>query len=175
MSKLPILICFFIYIFNSSTAQVTRLSKYPINQTGHFAYFPSDPGELEVAKSDDGSDVYTSEVEIDSSYFGLIVVDFVPGSMGENSKTDMEELLTSYLDFLKTQFQITSSAGYGKGHTMESNPNAVGVIDYWEDGTGFEYKIKGWADTKTLAVLYVGGKEINANVQEIYLNGFRFY
>jgi hypothetical protein len=174
MYKFSFFILLLSLAFTSAKAQVPRLTKYPINQTGHFAYFPADPGVFEVSTSDDGSDVYTAEVEVDSSFYGMIVVDFVPGSMGESTKKDMEELLVAYLDYLQGQFMITSTAGYGRGHSLESNPNAAGVIDYWEDETGFAYKVKGWADTKTLAVLYIGGKEPLFNVQEMYLNGFRF-
>ena len=174
MKKTTILISFLVVFITTVSAQVPRFTKYPINQTGHFAYFPVDPGEFEPSKSEDGADVYTAEVEYDCSLYGIIVVDFLPGSMDGSSKEDMEELLISYIDFLQEQFMITSTAGYGKGHTLESNPNAVGVIDYWEDATGFEYKIKGWADTKSLAFLYIAGKETNINVQELFLNGFRF-
>jgi hypothetical protein len=174
MNKISFFILLLSLAFTSAKAQVPRFSKYPINQTGHFAYFPADPGEFAVSKSDDGADVYTAEVELDSSFYGMIVVDFVPGTMDGSSKENMEELLIGYLDYLQTQFMIASAAGYGKGHTLESNLNAVGVIDYWEDETGFEYKVKAWADTKTLAVLYIGGKEPIFNVQEMYLNGFRF-
>lgn len=174
MYKISSLLFILSVAFTSAKAQIPRFTKYPVNQTGHFAYFPADPGTFEVSKSDDGADVYTSEVEFDSSFYGMIVVDFVPGSMGESTKEDMEEMLIGYLDFLQQQFMITSAAGYGKGHSLESNTDAVGVIDYWEDATGFEYKVKGWVDTKTLAVLYIGGKEPVYNVQEMFLNGFRF-
>ncbi|MGE0637042.1 MAG: hypothetical protein AB7G44_12335 [Bacteroidia bacterium] len=174
MKKTIVLFSFIILFVTTVSAQVPRLAKYPVNETGHFAYFPDAPGGFDASKSDDGADVYTAEVEFDSSFYGMIVVDFVPGTMDGSSKEDMEEMLTSYLDFLQTQFMITSAAGYGKGHTLESNPNAVGVIDYWEDETGFGYIVKAWADTKTLAVLYIGGKEPIYNVQEMYLNGFRF-
>lgn len=174
MNKISFFILLLSVAFTSVKSQVPRFTKYPINQTGHFAYFPADPGVFTPSKSDDGADVYTAEVEVDSSFYGMIVVDFVPGSMGESTKEDMEEMLIGYLDYLQTQFMITSAAGYGRGHTLESNPNAAGVIDYWEDETGFGYKVKGWADTKTLTVLYIGGKEPIFNVQEMYLNGFRF-
>jgi hypothetical protein len=174
MKKTTVIIYILVLFTATVWAQVPRFTKYPINQTGHFAYFPADPGVFDVSVSDDGSDVYTAEVEVDSSFYGLIVVDFVPGTMDGSTKEDMEGLLTGYLDFLQTQFMIFSAAGYGTGHTLESNPNAAGVIDYWEDETGFTYKVKGWVDTKTLAVLYIGGKEPVFNVQEMYLNGFRF-
>ena len=87
-----------------------------------------------------------------------------------------EDLMIGYLDFLKSQFEVKESAGYGKGHTMESWPKAKGVIDYWKDSAGLEYKVKAWADGNYLAVLLVyGAKEYpNINVQEIFLNGFRF-
>jgi hypothetical protein len=174
MKKTAALFSLLVIIITTASAQVPRFTKYPVNQTGHFAYLPADPREFDVSKSDDGADVYTAEVEFDSSFYGIIVVDFLPGSMDGSTKENMEELLVGYLDFLQQQFMISSSAGYGRGHSLESNPDAVGVIDYWEDATGYEYKVKAWADTKTLAVLYIAGKEPVYNVQELFLNGFRF-
>ncbi len=159
----------------SVSAQVPRLTKYQINETGRYAYYPSDPGYVEPEKSDDGSDVYTLEVEFAGVNYGTIMVDFADGMMNEVSKEELETMLTSYLDFLQGALKITGSAGYGMGHTLESNPDASGVIDYWEDEEGRPWVIKGWVDKNTLAVMYIYAKELPADgIQSMFLNGFRF-
>lgn len=175
MKKTTVIFSILILFITAVSAQVPRFSKYPINQTGHFAYFPTEPGEIDVSKSDDGADVYTAEVQLDNIFYGIILVDFLPGSMDGISKEGMEEVLTSYLDFLQGSLSITETAGYGKGHTLESNPDAVGVLDYWEDATGEPWVIKGWVDNNSLAVMYIYSSELPAQgIQDIFLNGFRF-
>jgi hypothetical protein len=153
---------------------VPRFSKYDVALTGCKVYLPNDPGEFEMTLSEDESQVYTAEVVHNDFNFGVIVVKFSePLDDDEEVKTDM---ITSYLDFLQDQFGITGAAGYGKGHTMESAPDAVGVIDYWEDNDGLQYAVKSWCDGEFLAVLilYGNGEYPYFNAQEMFLNGFRF-
>lgn len=152
----------------------SRFQKYPISNTGCFAYFPSAPGAFDVQMSDDSLNVYTGEASFDNANYAVILVDFKENFKGVK-KEELEGLVTGYLDFLQKQFAITGAAGYGMGHTLESNPNAVGVIDFWEDADGLKYSVKAWADEKTLAVLMVYSKsEVNYNISSLFLNGFRF-
>lgn len=157
------------------TAQESlKFQKYPISNTGCFAYFPTDPGAFDVKASEDGLNVYTAEATYENAYYAVIMVDLKETYKGV-SKEELETLIIAYLDFLQKQFAITGAAGYGKGHTLESNPNAVGVIDFWEDADGMQYSVKAWADENTLAVLMVYSKsEVNYNISSLFLNGFRF-
>jgi len=176
MKKIIPLFSLITFIAFTASAQVPRFSKYQVNQTGRYAYFPSAPGTFDVTKSDDGSDVYTGEVEFEGTSYGLIMVDFTAGLNDESNKEDLGNLLTDYLDFLQSQFGIIESAGYGKGHTLESNPAATGMLDYWTDETGAPWVIKGWIDKKTLAVMFIYGTELPVQgAQDMFLNGFRFY
>jgi hypothetical protein len=153
---------------------VPRFTKYDVGSTGCKVYLPADPGEFELTLSEDQSEVYTAEAVHNDFNFGVIVVKFSEPLMDDaDEKTDM---VTSYLDFLQEQFGITGAAGYGKGHTMESAPRAVGVIDYWEDNNGVQYAVKSWCDGDYLAVLllYGAGEYPYYNAQEMFLNGFRF-
>ncbi len=175
MKKTTILFSFLVVFITTVSAQVPRFTKYQINETGRYAYFPEDPGTVEPVMSDDGSDVYTYEVEFENTFYGTIMVDFTDDAFKENSKEEMEEVLISYLDYLQGAFSITETAGYGKGHTLESNPDAVGVLDYWEDATGEPWVIKGWVDQNSLAVMYMYSTELPAQgIQDVFLNGFRF-
>ena len=154
---------------------IPRLSKIDIGTSGCAAYLPAEMPEFNLEKSEDGADVYTSEIEIDSFVFGCIAVKFVD-AFTDSSPDDLEALLISYMEYLKEAFEITGAVGYGKGHTMESAPDARGVIDYWEDDNGNEYAVKGWINQKYLGFLYIGGagEYPHFNLQQMYLDGFRF-
>ncbi|MCB9230381.1 MAG: hypothetical protein H6581_01855 [Bacteroidia bacterium] len=156
-------------------AQVPRFSKQPIGESGCKAYLPGTFSDFEVSKTEDGLPMYMGEYVENEITYGVILVDLSKGEFAEESKEDLLTLLTSYLDYLQSAFEITGAAGYGLGHTLDSNPNAQGVIDYWEDGDLLQYAVKGWVDHNALAVLFVSGKELPVyNVQEMFLNGFRF-
>lgn len=157
------------------STKAPRLGKTDIGQSGCSAYLPPGMPEFDLSKSEDNSDVYTSEVELDSFVFGCIAVRFSE-PFTDASPDEMEELLISYMDFLKSPFEITSAVGYGKGHLLDGYPDARGVIDYWEDGNGRQYAVKGWVNQKYIGFLYIGGAGDYPylNLQQMYLDGFRF-
>lgn len=153
-------------------AQVPRFAKYPVAETGAFAYMPKEV-VFEPSESEDGSIVYTAETEFAGIKYMAVVVK-LNENLGEEPVV-WEDLLISYMDFLREVIQIESWADPGKGHTLDSHPKAVGVINYGGNADGTEYAFKGWADDAMLAVLIVEYKdEMNYNVQQMFLNGFRF-
>ena len=79
-------------------------------------------------------------------------------------------------DFLKVNFEIIKSVGYGKGHTLASEADAQGVIDYWEDKDHFQWAVKGWIAKDKIAVMLVSGKQEypNVNTLNLFLDGIRF-
>lgn len=161
---------------NENTS-IPRFSKYPIAETGCAVYLPSDPREFQVSHSEDGSEVYTAEVMHGEHYFNVIVVKFSDETAADyKTEADIKEVLTNYLDYLQEVLGVTFSAGYGWGHTQDDYAKAVGVIDYWSDSEGFVYAVKAWCDGKYLSVLSLYGKEDYPifNVQQLFLNGFRF-
>jgi hypothetical protein len=135
------------------------------------AYMPEQP-TVERTLSEDSSAVFTCEVKWQDFFFAVIAVKF-SAPMEDDVQQEVAE---SYMDFLKGQFGITSAAGYGRGHTLESHGAAKGIIDFWQDGDGNQYQLKTWVDSKNLAVMMIyGPKEFpNYNVAQVYLNGFRF-
>jgi hypothetical protein len=155
---------------NVWSQDVPRFSKIELG-AGMKAYFPDKP-EVKHTLSEDSSDVYTCEVTWKEFFFSTIAVKFSQALPEEN----LEPLAESYLDFLKGQFGVTEAAGYGRGHTMESNPKAKGIIDYWEDSDKNQYSVKVWIDPNYMGVMMVyGPKEFpNVNVTQLFLNGFRF-
>jgi len=85
-----------------------------------------------------------------------------------------EDLLIAYMDFLKQSFEITSTAGYGKGHRLNNNESTRGIIDYWKDKENNNWKVKGWTDGKHIGVLYAyTNKALPEQKVNVFLDGFR--
>ena len=97
-------------------------------------------------------------MEVDGFLFGCIVVRFSESNLGF-SPDDMEQLLLGYMEYLKEVFEVTKSAGAGTGHTLESCPDARGVIDFLEDTNENQLAVKGWVNQKYLGFLYLSGAE----------------
>lgn len=150
-----------------------RFQKYPVLETGCAYYLPG-PVEFELTLSEDGAKVITGEVEFGKFFFSTITVEFVADM--ELTAEVMPGLIESYLNYLMGTMDIVASAGIGMGHTLESNPNAIGAIDYWEDGEGTQFAVKAWCDANYLSVLLLYGPEEypSYNIQQLFLNGFRF-
>lgn len=155
--------------------KIPRFVKVAVGNSGTYAYVPDDEEFIaELSYSPDSSAVYTGEVLSGNYRFAVIVVKL--NGMELVNQLEREDMLASYMDYLQETFSIVAAAGYGKGHTLEMYPEATGMIDYWEDADGDQWAVKGWADAHTLAVLmlYGTGDYPYFNVQDMFLNGFRF-
>ena len=87
--------------------------------------------------------------------------------------TMAEDLLISYLDYLKENFNIINAAGYGKGHRLNNKENTRGILDYWEDKDKDKWKIKAWTDGKYIGFIYVySKKELPEAKVNIFLDSF---
>lgn len=153
---------------NAGNAQSLR--KYPVSNSGCSAYMYC-VAKFDQSKSQDSSIVYTGECTQDAITYGVICVKLL------NPVTDLtmaESLLIAYADFLKSSFNITQSAGYGKGHHLNNNENTRGILDYWEDKDKNNWKIKAWTDGYYIGFLYAYSvKELPEQKINLFLDGFR--
>lgn len=154
---------------------VPRFEKVQIGETGGAVYMPKDAPEFEMSLSEDGSEVYTSEIQLDDFFFSVVAVKFVP-EMADASTEDLESLLAGYMEFLRGQIGAGEAVGIGPGHTKEKVPGARGAIDYWQDADGIQYAVKGWIDQRMIGVMVLYGPEEYPyfNAQQMFLDGFRF-
>lgn len=168
MKKLTLLLLLLACLGTSFTQS---LKKYAIGASGCQAYFYCDPGTFEMTYSEDSSKVYSAECTNDGTGYGVVCVKL---SEALTDLTAAEDLLVTYLDYLKTNFKITSSAGYGKGHRLKDREDTRGIIDYWTDKEKDNWKIKGWTDGKFIAVLYAyNKKDIPEAKVNVFLESFR--
>lgn len=169
----------FILAFNTlgNLAQESfpRLIKQSIGTSGCQAYFPGTVEAFDMSYSEDGAKVINGELLTNGLVFGTITVQFA-NPIPDRDGVVWDGLVDSYLKYLQQQMHIIESAGLGKGHTLESHPIAKGYLDYWSDKDNLQYVIKAWMDENYMGILYVYGdtNQLNFNIQELFLNGFRF-
>jgi hypothetical protein len=143
--------------------------KYAIGESGCSIYLYCDPGKFEMTYSTDSSGVYTGECNNAEIDYGVICVQL---KEAVSDISGAEDLMVSYLDYLKTNFKITTTAGYGKGHRLRDREDTRGIIDYWTDAEKTNWKIKSWTDGKFIVVLYAcSKKELPETKVNVFLDG----
>lgn len=127
---------------------------------------------FETSYSSDSSLMYISECVSGETNYGIICVKL---KISTTNLNNAEQVLTAYLDYLKSSFNILKSVGYGKGLTLNNDKNTRGIQDYWEDKDKNNWKVKGWTNGNYIGVVYAySPKELNEQKINIFLDGFRF-
>ncbi len=190
MVKLALTCCLYVYLNYKIYEMITRvllfvsfvlgmagageaqtLKKYAVSNSGCSVYMFCDPGRFDIDHSEDSSTVYTAQCETGDVTYGVICIRLLEQV---NDLKEAEELMISYLDYLKLDFEIKSAAGYGKGHKLNNAANSTGVIDYWKDAANNNWKIKAWTDGKYIGVLFAfSKKELPEPKINAFLDGFR--
>ncbi|HEX7904292.1 MAG TPA: hypothetical protein VF487_10460 [Chitinophagaceae bacterium] len=168
---MPRLILLLLALFIISSAYAQSLKKYSISNSGCSVYMYCDVKGFMTDYSEDSSLVFTGECINADVLYGVICVKLLKPT---DDLAIAEEVMLSYLDFLKADFHVKDSAGYGRGHTLPKNANTRGVIDYWTDTEDQKWKVKAWTDGKFIAVLYGHSlKELPESKLNVFLDSFR--
>ncbi len=163
-----------VFLF-AALANAQSLRKYSVSNSGCSLYSYCE-SKYDVDYSDDSSKVYTGECTIGEVTYGVICVKLL------NIINDLdaaEEMMLSYVDFLKNSFNIKKAAGYGKGHHLNNNENTRGILDYWEDKEADKWKIKAWTDGKYIGFMYAYSKKelpeakVNVFLESLRLPGMK--
>lgn len=165
-----LLMVFTILFFGNAKSQ--SLKKYDINKSGCSVYMYCAPGRFEETYSEDSSKVYTAECKIEDLSYGIICVQLLTPS---ENLSEAEDMVISYLDYLKVNFDIKSAVGYGRGNHLNDREDTRGVVDYWKDGDNNNWEVKAWTNGKIIGVLYAySQKELPETKINVFLNSFRF-
>lgn len=152
----------------SSFAQI--LKKYPVGNSGCYIYSYCD-SKYKMDYSDDSSKVFTGECTLGELSYGVICIQLLHPIADINVA---EDLMISYVDYLKGSFEITKASGYGKGHRLKEMENTRGILDYWEDKETDKWKIKAWTDGHYIGFLYAySKKELSEARVNAFLDSFR--
>ena len=156
--------------FAITSLNAQSLKKYPVSNSGCYIYSYCE-SKYDIDYSEDSSKVYTGECTSGEVTYGIICIKLL---LPVTDLAAAEDLMISYVDYLKVSFDIKKSAGYGKGHTLNNNEHTRGIIDYWEDKELDKWKIKAWTDGKYIGFLYAYSKKELPEVKvNVFLDSFR--
>jgi hypothetical protein len=155
--------------------KVPRFQRTNIGDSELSAYLPVGFPAFDLQKSPDGSSVYTADMTSGGFHYAVVAVRFVKEAVAPTPEA-AEDMVVHYLDFLKTQFNITGAVGYGRGRTMASDANVHGVLDYWTDKDGAKWTVEAWTNQTSLIVMLIYGDQEYPSVSaaQMYLEGARF-
>lgn len=90
------------------------------------------------------------------------------------SLTEAGEMLQSYIDRLRGPFYILHNTGIHDEADWNSETSKT-IVDYWQDYRKKDWKVKGYTNGKTLAVLYVKNiGNVDVKKQDLFLDSFHF-
>jgi hypothetical protein len=162
---------FLFLLFAVLAAPAQSLKKYAISNSGCSMESYCTP-KFKTDFSEDSSTVYTGECVSGNITYGVICVKLL------NPVTNLvmaEDLMKSYLDFLKGSFDITKTAGFEKNLLLNDNRETRGVMEYWEDKSGDKWKIKSWTDGNFIGFMYAySNKALPEDKVNAFLDGFKF-
>ena len=143
-----------------------------ISNTGCSLKMPGETFRLDKTFSDTGEAVYMGDQAKGKATYGFILAKLNDKSADIK---DAEHLLYDFLEGLLQPLSIEYTTGLSTGHRNKYCKNATGMIDYWQDDLGSDWKVKGWTNGSYMAVLYVKNfTEENILEVDEFLNGFRF-
>src|ERR1700741_877240 len=104
-------------LFSAMATHGQSLKKYPISNSGCSLYNYCE-SKYKIDYSEDSSKVYTGECVNGDITYGVICVKLLRQM---DDLTMAEDLMIAYVDYLKSNFEIKKTAGYGKGHRLNKN------------------------------------------------------
>lgn len=140
-----------------------------IGNTGCTALLSSGT-KLQSAITQSGDQLYFHEFKDKNVSYGIICV----AMNHPYNLQEAEEMLITYMDKLRCPFYILHNTGIHVDADWNCEASKT-IVDYWQDYRKKDWKVKGYTNGKTLAVLYV--KNIgHADVknQDLFLDSFHF-
>jgi hypothetical protein len=144
-----------------------KFKRYLIGQSGCASLLISANNQLHIKHTKDGDVIYFNDTSVGGVTYGLICVHMKQLS----TLPQAEKILVQYINRVRRPLGIA----YNILMEAEKAAGQTTITDYWQDEQGVDWKIKGYTNGKTVAVLYVKNvTEAAVKEHEAFLNGFRF-
>jgi len=141
-----------------------------IGDTGCSVLYPPH-GAFESTRSDDGDVLYFSEHTENFITHGVLCAQLHESLPLEEAR----EVLVNYMSRLQKPFNAPHNTGIVPNPNWIASDILVKVDDYWQDAQGVDWKLAGYTDGRTIAVLYVKNiGDAPSEDQETFLDSFCF-
>ena len=144
-----------------------KFKRYLLGATGCSTYLVSGNSTVHFKHTKDGDRVYFYDQCVDGITYGFISVQMKEVFTLQQA----ENILVQYINRVRKPFHIAVNISM----EIEKKDNLITINDYWQDEQGTDWKIKGYTNGKTIAVLYVKNiTDCLVDEQDTFLNGFKF-
>ncbi|MGZ3846927.1 MAG: hypothetical protein ACXVBH_12765 [Flavisolibacter sp.] len=155
------------FVIRFSSSQ--RIKLQTIGNTGCSAFLSS-AGSVDSNLTQSGDRLYFHEFKDTGVTYGLICVRMKE----EHGLQEAQEMLKSYIEKLQGPFYILHNTGIHDEVDWNSEKTST-IVDYWQDYNKKDWKVKGYTDGKTIAVLYVKNiGHVDVKKQDLFLDSFHF-
>lgn len=158
----------FVFLATSLVLRATgpRFKRYII-QPGCSTFLHSSACTLHVRHTKDGDKVLFNEYVEEGVTYGTICVQMQETYPLEAAET----ILVNYMNRVRKPMHITCNVSM----ECKQEDGQLTITDYWQDGEGTDWKVKGYTNGKIVAVLYVKNiGDTTVSDHDAFLNGFRF-
>lgn len=164
MENLIFLLTASLVIYNSSK----KPRKTIIGNTNCSVLFPAD-AEFDFTQTDDGDQMYYSEYTNKQVSYGVLCA-----HLSEKLPVvEAQEVMTTYLGRLHKPFHALYNTGIQACQSWSQEDDCIKMIDYWQDKNNMDWKVKGYTDGQTIAVLYVKNiTNVSVEKQDEFLDSF---
>lgn len=158
-------------LFNRPAAPRTFQRQY-IGHTGCSVCVLSDSDSFESTWTPSHDTMYINEMKDGSAVYGVIAIDlFEPTDNLDHA----EGILGQFMNSLHSTFDIEHHTGLINGYTQTAHRQVRGIVDYWQDTDGIDWKVKGWTNGQVVSLLYVKNiNEVPVHRQDFFLDSFQF-
>jgi hypothetical protein len=144
-----------------------KFKRYLIGNSGCTSLLVSGCSQLHCKHTTEGDVIYFNDSAIAGVTYGLICVRMKQVYPLQQAET----ILVQYINRARKPLHIA----YSISMEIEKAAGRVTITDYWQDNEGIDWKIKGYTNGKTVAILYVKNvTEAAVKEHDTFLNGFRF-
>ena len=155
-----------------ATSLILRIStpkfrRYLIGHSGCTSLLLSGNNQLHIEHTTERDVIYFNESTVDGIMYGLICIQMKQ----LYTMSQAENILVQYINRVRKPLQIA----YNSMMEVENLNGQITITDYWQDNDGVDWKIKGYTNGKTVAVLYVKNiTDVPVKEHDTFLNGLKF-
>lgn len=144
-----------------------KFQRYLIGQSNCSSLLATGGNTLHINYTKEGDKIYFNEQIVEETTYGLICAQM----QGVHTLSKAEILLVQYINRVRQPFDIA----FNISMEIERANQKIVITDYWQDKKGIDWKIKGYTDGKTVAVLYVKNiSDAPVKEHDAFLNSFQF-
>jgi len=154
------------FVLRLSTSR--KFKNYFIGDTGCSALMFTNQFKKSLTPS--GDIFYFSEFTEKDVTYGIICIQLKQ----QYEIAETSGMLANYINKLRAPYFILHNTGLGQASDW-NHVSSIALVDYWQDGDQQDWKVKGYANENTLAILYVKNiGHVEVKKQDLFLDGFHF-